>query len=368
MNIQELGWNDHFDHHFQQYRSAGLIPARVIEEHRDRYSILDENGDSRAEVSGRLQFTAFGRADYPAVGDWVAASDATNDGARIIHAVLPRLTTFSRKAVLAGGTASSGGRTDEQVLATNIDTVFLVSGLDHDFNIRRIERYLAVAWESGSRPVVLLNKADICEDVASHISVVAASAPAVAVFPISAATGDGIEQLRQFLPTGQTVALLGSSGVGKSTIINRLLGEERQDTGGVRLDDSKGRHTTTRRELIVIPGGGMVIDTPGMRVLKLWGDESGLSRSFQDIETLMASCRFADCGHNSEPGCAVQRAIEAGELEPGRLQNYLKLQREQAKLELRKNIQEDRRVNRERTKYHRRVWKEKRLLRKKGLI
>jgi ribosome biogenesis GTPase len=368
LNIQELGWNDHFDRNFQQYRTAGLIPARVIEEHRDRYSILDERGESRAEVSGRFQFTAFGRADYPAVGDWVAASDASFDGARIIHAVLPRLTTFSRKAVLAGGTASSGGRTDEQLLATNIDTVFLVSGLDNDFNIRRIERYLAVAWESGSRPVVLLNKADICDDVARYIAVVASSAPSVPILPVSAATGDGIEQLRQFLSVGQTVALLGSSGVGKSTIINRLLGEERQDTGGVRLDDSKGRHTTTRRELIVLPDGGMVIDTPGMRVLKLWGDESGLSRSFQDIEILMTSCRFADCGHNSEPGCAVREAIEAGKLDAGRLQNYLKLQKEQEKLELRKNVRDSRRTNRERDKYYRRVWKEKKMLRKKGLI
>ena len=364
----ELGWDESRNQHFEQYRSSGLIPARVAAEHRERYSLLCEAGELSAEVSGRFQFTALGRSDYPAVGDWVAVAYDSGGGVSIIQAVLPRRTCFSRKAVLAGGKASSGGQTEEQVLAANVDTVFLVSGLDHDFKIRRIERYLAVAWESGSLPVIVLNKADVCANVEKHIETVGASAPGVAVHPMIASDGEGVEQLRQYLTVGKTIALLGSSGVGKSTIINRLCGFERQDTGGVRLDDSKGRHTTTKRELILIPEGGMVIDTPGMRQIKLWDDETGLHQSFADVEQLIAKCRFADCQHNSEPGCAVREAIETGELDPGRLQNYLKMGREVEALRIRKNVREERQANRDRDKRFRRFHRERELLRKNKLI
>jgi ribosome biogenesis GTPase len=319
MSLHHLGWNAHFENLFVPHRNRGLEPARVSREDRGRYGVLDERGARSAELAGRLRHEARTRAELPAVGDWVALRPgAASSG--VIDAVLPRASAFTRK--LAGET------TEEQVIAANVDVVFLVSGLDADFNPRRIERYLAAAWESGAEPVVVLNKADLSQDLESRLAEVAAVAPGAAVVPLSALGGQGLESLEPWLLPGRTVALLGSSGVGKSTLVNALLGQARQETGSVREEDSRGRHTTTHRELVPLPGGAVLLDTPGMRELQLWGDESGLDGAFPEITELAQQCRFRDCGHEGEPGCAVLGAVDDGTLGADRLESWRKLQRE----------------------------------------
>jgi ribosome biogenesis GTPase / thiamine phosphate phosphatase len=319
MSLHHLGWNAHFENLFVLHRSRGLEPARVSREDRGRYGVLDERGARSAELAGRLRHEARTRAELPAVGDWVALRPGAASSA-VIDAVLPRTSAFARKV--------AGETTEEQVVAANVDTVFLVSGLDGDFNPRRIERYLAAAWESGAEPVVVLNKADLAEDLESRLAEVLAVAPGAAVVTLSALGGQGLDSLARWLGPGRTVALLGSSGVGKSTLVNALLGEPRQAIGDVRADDSRGRHTTTHRELVPLPGGALLLDTPGMRELQLWGDESGLDGAFPEIAQLAGGCRFRDCRHDGEPGCAVLGAVESGALEAGRLESWRKLQRE----------------------------------------
>jgi ribosome biogenesis GTPase / thiamine phosphate phosphatase len=342
-------------------------PARVSLQHKQRYHLICEQGELVGEVTGRLLHRSVSRADLPVVGDWVAVSVRPNEGTATIHAVLPRQSGFSRKAVLAGGPGYGEGKTEEQVLAANIDTVFLVSGLDNDFNVRRIERFAAVAWDSGAKPVVILNKADVCKEVEACIQKVEQSLFGVPVHPMTAVTNQGIEPVRTYLRSGQTAVFLGSSGVGKSTIINALLGEDRLDTGGVRLDDSKGRHTTTHREMILLPDGGIVIDTPGVRRLTLWGEEQGLERTFADVELLVAQCRFTDCTHNGEPGCAIAEALEGGALDQGRFQSYLKLQKELRHLQRRQDDVARRRDERAFDRMIAKRLKEMKELRKKGL-
>ncbi|HBC45593.1 MAG TPA: ribosome small subunit-dependent GTPase A, partial [candidate division Zixibacteria bacterium] len=276
-----------------------------------------ERGELVAEVSGKYRYQSEGK--FPTVGDWVALSRHNQDRA-IIHALLPRQSAFARKA--------AGKETQEQVVATNIDTVFIVIGLDNNYNLRRIERYLTLAWESGAVPVLLLNKSDLCAELESRIAEVSALAIGTSVHAISAKDGQGLEALGVYLVQGKTAAFLGSSGVGKSSIINRLLGEDRLATNTVSDAESRGRHTTTHRELLLLPEGGIVIDTPGMRELQVWGDDQGLRQVFDDIEELAIGCRFRDCGHQSEPGCAVRVAIENGTLDTGRFQSYLKLKKE----------------------------------------
>jgi ribosome biogenesis GTPase len=277
-------------------------------------------------VAGRLRHAAEQRADFPAVGDWVAVETPAGGGDARIRAVLPRLTQFSRRA--------AGNPTEEQVVAANIDVVFLVSGLDHDFNLRRIERYLVTAWESGASPVILLNKADLVEDADARVEEVAGLAQGVPVHAMSATRPDAvhaaIDRVRAYLTRGRTAALLGSSGVGKSSIANALLGEARLPTHEVRESDSRGRHTTTGRQLVLLPDGGVLIDTPGMRELQLWETGEAVAGAFADIEALAEECRFRDCRHRSEPGCAVLAAITAGMLPEARLESFRKLQDEQA--------------------------------------
>jgi ribosome biogenesis GTPase len=368
MNLSDLGWNSFFDKHFEQYKSRGLSALRVIQEHKEKYVVRDENTELAAEVSGKFRFNALSRSDFPAVGDWVAANKLSGENKAIIQALLPRKSNFSRKAVLAGGMPDTGGKTDQQVLAANIDTVFLVSGLDTDFNIRRIERYLATTWESGARPVVVLNKSDLCPDIDSKITEVESVALDVPIIAISAANNIGFEVINGYLKPGHTIALLGSSGVGKSTIINCLLGENRLKTRAVREYDNRGRHTTTHRELIVLPGGGIVIDTPGMREIQVWGDDRGLRQTFEDIEQLANLCQFSDCKHETEPGCAIKQALEDGSLDQKRYTNYIRLLKEQQSLALRKNQKEYRSHTRARDKKYRNINKEREKLRKKGLI
>jgi len=331
MNIESLGWHAFFEEHFAPFREEGLLPARVGCEHRGAYVVYGEHGELLAEVSGRFLHDAHGRSDFPAVGDWVAIEPRAEEARATIRALLPRRGAFSRKI--------AGAETQEQVVAANVDTAFLVSGLDgvRNFNLRRIERYLTLAWESGATPVIVLNKTDVCEDVEARVREVEAVAFDVPIHPTSATDRLGLDALRGYLAPGQTCAFFGSSGVGKSALINVLLGGERQDVGEVREDDGRGRHTTTRRELILLPTGGIVIDTPGMRELQLWSDEGTIDGAFADVEELAAQCRFTDCTHQTEPGCAARQAVEDGALEPGRLQNYLKLQREVERLARRKD-------------------------------
>jgi ribosome biogenesis GTPase / thiamine phosphate phosphatase len=326
-DLKTLGWNEHFARAFAPYGEQGYEAARVALEYQGLYRLFTGRGELLGEVRGKMRYTAQGREDFPAVGDWVAISRLANEGRAVIEAVLPRISKFSRKA--------AGETSEEQIVATNIDTVFLVIGLDHNYNLRRIERYLILAFESGARPVIILSKADLAKDVEACIREVEQVALGTPIHALSAKRGEGIEPLEDYLGVGRTIAFLGSSGVGKSTLINRLLGQERQKTQDVREEDSKGRHTTVHRELIVLPSGGLLIDTPGMRELQLWEAGEGLTDSFADIEELASGCRFSDCSHEREPACAVKAAIAEGALAASRFENYKKIQKELEFLEAR---------------------------------
>jgi ribosome biogenesis GTPase len=320
MSLDGLGWDPFFEAHFAPFWGEGLMPARVAQEHRELYLTCGELGELPAKVSGKLRHGAGSKGEFPTVGDWVAIEPRPAEGAATIHALLPRRSAFSRK--IAGAT------TEEHVVAANVDTALLVSGLDGDFNVRRIERYVTVAWDSGATPAIVLNKADICPEVEAWTKQVEEIALGVSVHPVSATEQQGLDALQQYLGRGRTVAMLGSSGVGKSSLINALLGAERLLTREVREDDSRGRHTTTWRELIFLPGGAMVIDTPGMRELQLWADEEALEGAFDDIAALGAQCRFRDCRHAGEPGCAIKGAIADGSLDADRYESYVRLQKE----------------------------------------
>jgi len=326
-DLEQLGWGPSFAEAWASIASEGRVPARVVVAHARTLRVRGVVGEHLAEASGRLRHDALGPEELPAVGDWVALEEEAGGGRPVIHAVLPRRTAFVRRA--------AGDHSVQQVLAANVDTVFLVMGLDRDYNPRRIERALVLAWESGAEPVVLLNKADLCADVEARRAETEAAAPGVPVRVIAAKPGEGLEALEPWLQPGRTVALLGSSGVGKSTLVNRLLGEDRQKTRAVRESDQRGRHTTTHRELVILPGGGLLVDTPGLREIQLWASEEGLASAFGDVETLAPACRFRDCAHDSEPGCAVQAAVASGELSEERLASYRKLRAELRSLEIR---------------------------------
>jgi ribosome biogenesis GTPase len=325
-DLGQLGFDPQRHAQFEPYRAEGLVPGRVAVQHRGAWDVLTELGELRAEVAGRLAHDAASGAELPVVGDWVALAPRHAEGAGRIHAILPRRTKFSRKTAWQA--------TEEQVLAANIDIAFLVSSLNEDLNPRRLERYLTLAWDSGARPVILLTKADLdcrAAESAAHIETIALGVPAHA---ISSVTGDGLEAVRSYLGLGVTAALLGSSGVGKSTLINALAGEDLLTTQEIGAD-GRGRHTTTRRELVVLPSAGLLIDTPGLRELQLWGTGQGLGETFEDVVELAARCRFHDCRHETEPGCAIQTALTDGQLSPDRWESYVKLQRELEWLERR---------------------------------
>lgn len=324
-HLTAWGWDTGFEEAFATHRAAGLEPGRVVTAAGSEYRVVTVRGDVGAIASGRLRHAASTPEELPAAGDWVALEESGAEDRRIA-AVLPRRSAFLRHA--------PGRRREAQVLAANVDTVFLVAALTRDLNPRRMERYLGAAWASGASPVVVLNKADLCADIGSALRRIEGVAPGVPVVAVSAVAGDGLDRLAPHLLTGRTVALLGSSGVGKSTLVNALLGEERQPVRATREDDERGRHTTTSRELIPLPGGSLILDTPGMRSLALWDDE-GIERAFADIEALAAACRFDDCAHDREPGCAVRSAIDAGELPGARLESRRKLERELHALERR---------------------------------
>ncbi|MHB9134704.1 MAG: ribosome small subunit-dependent GTPase A [Armatimonadota bacterium] len=330
MNLETLGWDDAWDGLFEPYRREGYVPGRISLEHKNLLLAFTEVGEIPALVTGRMYFAADGREDLPAVGDWVALRlHDPSEPKATIHGILPRRSAFTRK--------EAGQRTGAQVVAANINTALLVMGLDGNYSLRRIERYLALAWESGAAPVVLLTKADLCADAEAQQREIAQLAAGVPVHPVSTLTGYGLEALDVYLQPGHTLALLGSSGVGKSTFLNHLLGGDVQPVQEVREDDCRGRHTTTRRQLFQLPGGALVIDTPGMRELQLWDAEGGLQEAFAEIDTLARDCRFHDCRHQDEPGCRVLAAIADGTLDPARLDSYRHLQRELHHLAIRQD-------------------------------
>jgi ribosome biogenesis GTPase len=336
-----LGWDAGWDAAFVPFAAGGRRPARVVAVHKETAIVRgDVGGDRSATVSGRFRYDALAASDFPAVGDWVAL-ERTDPGAgaddpAVIAAVLPRRAAFVRSAADASR-RSVGNLADEQVIASNVDIAFLVAGLDGDFNLRRLERYLAVAWSSGVTPVIVLNKADIARDLEGRLVAVTAVAPGVPIVVLSALTGDHVTDLAPYLVAGCTSVVLGSSGVGKSTLLNTLLGEQRQATSDVRDDDSRGRHTTTHRELFALPGGALLIDTPGIRSLEVAGADEGVDTAFDDITELALRCRFSDCGHQGEPGCAVRSAIDDATLGEDRLASFRKLERELAFAERRED-------------------------------
>jgi ribosome biogenesis GTPase len=316
VTIAQYGWSDLLAAAFAPHARAGQAPGRVVVQQRNGYLVAADAGEVRAKASGRLLHEV-GEAGHPAVGDWVALSLNPGERSATIHAILPRRTAFVRRAVASVATV--------QVIASNIDVAFVVASLNADLNPRRIERYLAAAWQSGARPVVVLTKADLCAEVEAEVGRVSALAADCPVIVVSARQGLGLDALLAQVAPGETCVLIGSSGAGKSTLVNAFLGEERMATNAIREGDDKGRHTTSHRHLVLLPGGGLIIDTPGMREIGLIGEDDGVAAVFDDIEGLIASCRFSDCGHGGEPGCAVRGALESGALDPARWAHFQKL-------------------------------------------
>ena len=323
MTLEELGWSAFFADAFEPYKREDTVPARVAVRHHGPCELLTEQGPLGGVPMGRLD-----DSEMPAVGDWVVARTLPGERKALIEAVLPRRSAFTRKQAWRS--------TVEQVVAANVDTVFLVSAFNHDLNVRRTERYLTAAWESGAEPVIVLNKADLSTDPAAEAAPIEAIAFGVPVHLVSAVSGDGLDALQSYLARGRTIALLGSSGVGKSTLVNRFAGDRVMKIRDLR-QDGRGRHTTTHRELVPLPGGGLLLDTPGMRELQLWAGEEALDSTFEDVVSLLDGCRFNDCSHDREPGCAVQEALRSGTLSRERYESWRKLQRELRRLEIRQD-------------------------------
>jgi ribosome biogenesis GTPase len=317
--LEDLGWGPFFQQQLNNEPPGGVVPGRIAEEMKGAYRVYAEPGPLTATVAGRLRHASITRERLPSVGDWVLVAPRKGEHTAVIRSVLARRTKLSRKA--------AGERTDEQILAANVDTVFVVAALNRDFNPRRVERYLAAVWEGGARPVVLLNKADICDEPYSLVRETESVAPGVPVCATSTVSGSGLGTVRAHVAPGETAAFVGSSGVGKSSLINAVLDAQGQSVRDIRAD-GKGRHTTTSRQLILLPSGGVVIDTPGLRELGLWDADAGLDRAFAEIDSLAAGCAFRDCRHIAEPGCAVLDAVDAGVLPEERFASYRKLERE----------------------------------------
>ncbi|MCK5520373.1 MAG: ribosome small subunit-dependent GTPase A [Candidatus Marinimicrobia bacterium] len=330
MQLIDLGWNSFFENNFKEYKNQGYSAMRISRGNRNKLIAYNENGKYSCEITGKFRFENDRKSKFPTVGDWVIVSLVPNEKKAKILAILPRKSLFSRKV--------TGVITEEQPVAANIDIIFIITGLDLNYNLRRIERYLSLAWESGAQPVLLLNKSDLCPEAEERKREVESIAAGVDVYTLNAYNQKDLDKLNKYIKKEQTLAFLGSSGVGKSTIINSLLGTDYLKTNEVNEFGSRGRHTTSFSELIFLPNGGMVIDTPGMREIQVWGEETAMKQVFEDIDELSANCRFKDCSHEKEPGCAVQEAITNGSLEKKRFDNYLKLKNEFAYIQDRKTM------------------------------
>ncbi|SKA92849.1 ribosome biogenesis GTPase [Caloramator quimbayensis] len=329
MNLTDLGWNKYFEESFKSFADKDYIVGKIFIEQRHLYGIYTELGEYQGEISGKMRYEAEKTGDFPVVGDFVVLTPIHNEKKAIIHAVLPRKSKFSRKA--------AGVQTNEQVLASNFDTVFIVTSLNGDLSLRRLERYLTMAYESNANPVIVLSKADLCTDIEGKLCQVEAVAIGTPIHVISTVDGRGIDDIKKYLKNGMTAVVLGSSGVGKSTLINYIAGEELLLTGSIREYDDTGRHTTTHRQLVKLPTGGFIIDTPGLREFQLWDGSEGIQETFKDIQEIAKGCKFRDCRHDKEIGCAVKAAIEEGILDAKRLESYNKLQRELRYLEGKQN-------------------------------
>jgi len=355
--LKGWGWSDVWAARFSAHTEDGCVPGRISVEHRGLYHFHGPHGEGVAQVSGRLRHLASGRADFPAVGDWVALRASPDEGPASITAVLGRTNKLSRKAAGESG--------EEQLLAANLDVLFLVTSLNRDLNPRRLERFLAAAALPGCRPVLILTKSDLCESPGAAVEDLRDQL-GVPVHPVSALAGEGLDALATYLTDGLTVAMLGSSGVGKSTLLNRLAGLDRQDVSPVREDDDRGRHTTTRRELVALPQGGLLIDSPGIRELQLWAEGADVDAAFEDVARLATGCTFSDCSHVHEPRCAVLQALTEGLLDRGRYDSFLKLRRELAYeaartdgRAARERKEQERRIHRAAVKQHRQQRKRK---------
>ncbi|MBN1466532.1 ribosome small subunit-dependent GTPase A [candidate division KSB1 bacterium] len=325
MTLTDLGWDDYFQAQLGECSDSGLVCARVSRQQKKQYRVLTETGEHTAVILGKFRHQAESLADFPAVGDWVLVQLQAEEDKAVIHHVLPRKTKISRDTTTRKGRRPIA---DEQVLVANVDAIFLVTALNEELNLRRIERYLTVIWDSGAKPVLLLNKSDLCDHVDDILPQIEQVAIGVDVHVLSAAKDEGLDVLQRYLGAGKTVALLGSSGVGKSTIINKIIGVEKFKVSATGEYKDKGRHITTHREMVLLDSGGILIDNPGMRSIQLWDGEDGMAKSFADIEQIAVDCRFKDCRHVNEPGCAVLRAVAAKELPAERYESYLKLQKE----------------------------------------
>jgi ribosome biogenesis GTPase len=326
-DLTDLGWTPELEEHMAPHRAAGHVPGRVTVQHRGGYVVVTEQGETTARLTGRMRNEGEG---LPAVGDWLALRPLPNEPDTIVEAILPRKSKFSRH--------EAGKVTREQVVAANVDVAFLVAALNQDLNPRRLERYVTTAWSGGASPVIVLTKPDLCDDLDAALAEVEPVALGIPVHVVNGITGEGVDDLMQYLAGHKTVVLLGSSGAGKSTLLNRIAGVDLQRVNEIR-HDGKGRHTTTERHLFLVPGGGLVLDTPGMRELQLW-DDGSMDQTFADVAELAHACRFDDCTHEHEPGCAVIAAHEAGTLSSDRLASYRKLQRELEHL----RVKQDRRA------------------------
>lgn len=329
-NLIKYGWNDYFEAQFAEFSSDSLLPARVSLEHRNYYELYTELGELTAEKSGKLFYISESSTDLPAVGDWVVIKPIEKEKKAVITAVLPRRSKFSRK--------KAGITTEEQIVAANVDCVFVMSSLNQDLNLRRIDRYLTLAWDNNIKPVIILSKADLCPEMYERLVEVENYFPATETHVISAIKGAGVEELNKYFEGNSTVACLGSSGVGKSTLINMLLNQQKMHVSEIGHYKDKGKHITTHRELVLVPGGGLIIDTPGMREIQIWEGGEGLSELFDDIEAIALECKFTDCRHESEPGCAIKEAIRRGKITRERFKSYKKLLGEINYFERKQNV------------------------------